>query len=35
MRADIVKVEQESRAIAKLTARCALHTGALKIFGCP
>ena len=27
--------EQESCAIAKMTAQCALHIGALKIFGTP
>ena len=27
--------EQESCAIAKMTAQCALHMGALKIFGTP
>jgi len=27
--------KQESWAIAKMTARCALCMGALKIFGCP
>jgi len=27
--------EQESCAIAKMTAQCALHMGALKIFGKP
>jgi len=27
--------EQESSAIAKMTAQCALHMGALKIFGTP
>jgi len=26
---------QESCAIAKMTAQCALHMGALKIFGTP
>ena len=29
------KIEQESYAIAKMTAQCALHMGALKIFGTP
>ena len=29
------KVQQESCAIAKMTAQCALHMGALKIFGTP
>ena len=28
------EVSQESRAIAKMTARCALYMDALKIFGC-
>ena len=27
--------QQESCAIAKMTAQCALHMGALKIFGTP
>jgi len=27
--------KQESYAIAKMTAKCALHMGALKIFGTP
>jgi len=27
--------QQESRAIAKITARCALYMDALKIFGSP
>jgi len=27
--------EQESCAIAKMTAQCALHMGAMKIFGTP
>ena len=29
------KTEQESCAIANMTAQCALHMGALKIFGTP
>ena len=31
----LVKIKQESCAIAKMTAQCALHMGALKIFGTP
>jgi len=30
-----VNYEQESCAIAKMTAQCALHMGALKIFATP
>jgi len=29
------KKKQESCAIAKMTAQCALHMGAMKIFGTP
>ena len=32
---DSSPVEQENCAIAKMTAQCALHMGALKIFGTP
>ena len=32
---DVAKDKQESCAIAKMTAQCALHMGALKIFGTP
>ena len=31
----VAEAQQETWAIAKLTARCALYMGALKIFGCP